>query len=119
MLGFAPASSQPISGDPFKLTTVATALAATVAITFAGTARIGAFIPMVATVGITFGGSPTLFVNQAIGATVTITFGGSPTLFIAGKPIKISAVHENYDFRAMKEQWTLKALPESFAMRAR
>jgi hypothetical protein len=118
VLGFTPISSRPISGSPFNLVLIAASMSASIGLSLAITARIGAFTQIQASVGVTFSGSPALFVNQALGSSVSLAFSGTSTLYIAGKPIRFNALPESFESRAMKENWTLKALSQSFNVRA-
>lgn len=117
MLGFAPISAQAISGSAFKVLGVAASLAAAGSIAFDGSGRIGAFTPISATCNVIFGGSARLIVDQAVSSTGSVTFGGTPSLRVAGKPIRIVALHENYTLRAMPANYDLTALSESFTLR--
>jgi hypothetical protein len=117
MLGFSPISARPISGSAFSLVAIAAAMSASLTLGFAVTGRLGAFIPMQGSIGVAFNLSPTLWVNQSLHGSISITFGGTSTLYIAGKPIRINALPESFELRAVKEQWTLKALPQSFNTR--
>lgn len=117
MLGFGPISSSPISGDAFRLISIPAEMSATGGITFGGSARIGAYVPLSARGGISFSGTPTLYVDQALSATGGITFGGNPNLRVAGKAIKISAIPFQFTLRAPPESYALKAIPERFKAR--
>lgn len=116
MLGFAPLAAIPL-GSVQSFTATLEQMSATGAITFAGTGNIGAVRRMSASGGLTFSGSPFITVQVLSSASGSIAFGGSPNLRVAGRPIIITALYDNFTVRAMPEEWEVTALPQSFTVR--
>lgn len=117
MLGFSPVSSRPISGSPFSLILVLSAITATGALTFSGSARWGAFLNAHATGRLIFSGSGRWSSRNALSSTGTLTFNGSGLLQVAGKPIVFYAVPERLSFVSTSERLTFNARPDNFTFR--
>ncbi len=116
MLGFAPLSAISVA-SVLSFTAMLEQMSATGAITFAGSGNIGAVRRMSATGGIVFSGSPFITMRFMASASGAITFGGSPNLRVAGRPIIITALYDNFTIRTMDENWSPVALPQRFTVR--
>lgn len=114
MLGFMP--SAPI-GARREFTSVTASLAATVSISLSLTAAMGPIASMSATVNL--GISPTALISpiQGMLATVPINISLSPKVTVAGKPIIVTALSEDFSSRAMLDSFEFKAPADSFTTR--
>lgn len=137
MLGFAPLAANPLASVLSALVAVSGPMDATGGLTFSGSAAWGSFSAATATGGLTFGGSPTLGKGLSISATGGLRFGGSPAwsatwdipatggltfsahaiLRAAGRPIIISAAHDNFAFRVVPDPFDFTALTQGFVFR--
>lgn len=117
MLGLAPISARPISGGTFGLVNVPSAITATGTLTFAGSARWGAFLAAHATGLLRFSGSARWSSLNAISASATLTFAGSALLKVAGRPIVFYAVPERLTFTGLSDRLSFTAKADNFTFR--
>lgn len=102
MLGFAPLAALPLVSS-FGISSTIQEMSATGAITFGGAGGATAFVTMTASGGLTFSGSPFITARFMAGATGSLTFGGSPNLSVAGRPIIITALYDNFTVRGVPQ----------------
>lgn len=116
MLGLAPLAAIPL-GSAFNLEGISEQMAATGGFTFGGSGNVGAIRRMSASGGISFGGSPFITMEFLASASGGLSFGGSPLLRVAGRPIIITAMYDNFTIRTMGEDWSPVALNDNLTVR--